>query len=110
MSPSTRRSTGGLGPGIKAIPPLRERLERLGVTWFADVTMAEEQEREVNCEVDLERRALPEKAVPEMHRVHDEIRDFACTGILPMQSTYIFPLLTSTGIDMALNSMQMWSP
>ncbi len=112
----TRRSTGGLGPGIKAIPPLRERLERLGVTWFTDVTMAEEQEREVNREVDLERRthdegrALPQKAAPEMHRIHDEIRDFACTGILPMQSTYIFPLLTPTGIDMALNSMQMWSP
>ncbi len=108
--PVSKVRRAGLGPGIKGIPALRERLERLGVTWLCDVRMAEEQEREVNREVDLERRALPPEVVPAKHKIHNEIRDFAHTGILPRRSRYILPLLASTGIDKALNSMQIWSP
>jgi hypothetical protein len=53
--PASEALVAGLSPGISGIPPLRERLERLGVTQLIDVRMAEEQEREVNHEAERER-------------------------------------------------------
>ena len=100
-----------LGPGISDIPSLRERLERLGVTQLVDVRMAEEQEREVNHEAELELHAEhPPKGFPAEHFVCDEIRNFVSTGILAEPSAHIIPLFTPTGIDEALNSMAEWTP
>jgi len=74
-----------------------------------DVRMAEEQEREVNHEVELERHAeRPPKVFPAEHIVCDEIRNFASTGILSMPLTDVIPLFTPTGIDNALASMAEW--
>jgi hypothetical protein len=101
----------GLGPAINAIPPLRERLERLGVTKLTDVRMAEEQEREVNHEAELERHTEhPPKVFPAEHCIADEIRNFVSTGILAEPSTNIISLFTPTGIDEALDSMREWTP
>ncbi|KAH8992959.1 hypothetical protein EDB92DRAFT_1855898 [Lactarius akahatsu] len=69
--PVSRVSQGaGLGPGINSIPSHRERLERLGVTQLTDVRMAEEQEREVNHEIEVEGHAeYPPMVVPAEHIV-----------------------------------------
>ena len=100
----------GLGPGISTIPALRERLERLGVTQLTDARMAEEQEREVNHEAELERHAeRPSKVFPASHRLRDDIKYFVTTGMLAEQR-YIIPLFTPTGIHEALDSMTEWSP
>ncbi len=103
-----------LGPRINDIPALRERLERYGVTQLTDMRMrkAEEQEREVSREVDMERSVnlRPPKVLPAKHTIHNDIRDFINTGIISRRSTAVIPLLTPTGIDKALNSMQKWSP
>jgi hypothetical protein len=109
--PLSRPQGAGLGPGINGIPSLRERLERLGVTQLTDVRMAEEQEREVNHEAELERHAEhPPRVFPAEHVVCDEIRNFVSTGILPNHLTHIIPLFTPTGIHDALNSMAQWTP
>ncbi|KAH9033550.1 hypothetical protein EDB85DRAFT_1890221 [Lactarius pseudohatsudake] len=109
--PVSRAQGTGLGPGINRIPSLRERLEYLGVTRLTDVRMAEEQEREVNHEVELERHAEhPSRVFPAEHVVCDEIRNFVNTGILAKPSTFIIPLFTPTEIDKALDSISEWTP
>ncbi|KAF8270965.1 hypothetical protein EI94DRAFT_1698461 [Lactarius quietus] len=96
---------------INGIPALRERLEQLGVTRLIDVRMAEEQEREVQHEVELERHLeLPPKVFPAKHMVCEEILNFVGTGILAEPSRHIIPLLSPTKLDDALNSMRDWSP
>ena len=102
----------GLGPGISTIPALRERLERLGVTQLTDARMAEEQEREVNHEAELERHAEhPPTVFPAPHKLHNGIKKFVTTGIRVLaKKRYIIPLLTPTGIHKALDSMEEWSP
>ena len=109
--PISTAQDAGLGAGISDIPSLRKRLEHLGVTHLTDVRMAEEQEREVNHEVELERHAEhPPKVFPSEHFVCDEIRNFVSTGILAEASAAIIPLFAAIGIDEALNSMEEWSP
>ncbi|KAI9453949.1 hypothetical protein BJY52DRAFT_1427406 [Lactarius psammicola] len=109
--PALEAQVAGLSPEISAIPSLRERLERLGVTKSIDVRMAEEQEREVNHEVEQERHAEPPPRVyPAKHIIHDDLRIFVRTGLLPMPSRNIIPLFSQTGIDKALDSMVEWSP
>ena len=108
--PLSRAQGAGLGSGINSIPALRERLERLGVTQLTDVRMAEEQEREVNHEAELERHAEnPPRVFPVEHNLCHEINNFVRTGTLS-KPTYIIPLFTPTGIHGALDSMSEWSP
>src|SRR6266404_354217 len=103
-----------LGPRINDISSLRDRLERFGVTQLTDVRMAEEQEREVSREVDMERMAekdrRPPRVFPAKHKIHHDLRDFISTGTISRRSTAVVPLLAPTGIDKALNSMEKWSP
>jgi hypothetical protein len=109
--PVSRAQGAVFSPEINDIPSLRERLEYLGVTRLIDVRMAEEQEREVNHEVELERHAeLPPKVFPAGHIICDEIRNFVSTGILGEPSRHIIPLFAPTGIDEALNLTERWSP
>ncbi len=109
--PVSRAQGAGLGPGINGMSSLRERLEHLGVIQLTDVRMAEEQEREVNHEAELERHAEhPPKVFPAEHIVCDEIRNFVSTGILAKPSRYIIPLFTPTEIDKTLDSIAEWSP
>ncbi|KAH9040265.1 hypothetical protein EDB83DRAFT_2228304 [Lactarius deliciosus] len=109
--PVSSAQGAGLGPGINGIQSLRKRLEYLGVTRLTDVRMAEEQEREVNHEVELERHAEhPPRVFPAEHVVCDEIRNFVGTGILAHPSTFIIPLFTPTKIDKAMDSISEWTP
>ncbi|KAI9459710.1 hypothetical protein BJY52DRAFT_1211758 [Lactarius psammicola] len=84
--PVSKTQVAGLSPEISSIPSLRELLERLGVSQLIDVRMAEEQEREVNHEVELERHVQPPPRV------------------------YTIPLFFQTGIDKPLDSTAEWSP
>ncbi len=109
--PVSRAEGDGLGAEIKRIPSLRKRLKLLGITRLTDVRMAEEQEREIHREIELERHTeRPQKVIPATHIIHDEIRSFVSTGVLPKRPTYFIPLLTPTEIHDALNSIQTWSP
>ena len=111
--PLPRAECAVLGPGISGIPALRERLESLGVTQLTDVRMAEEQEREVNHEAELERHAeRPPKVFPAPHSLRSDIKYFVTTGILAIanEKRHIIPLFTPTGIHKALDSMAEWSP
>ncbi|KAI9432124.1 hypothetical protein H4582DRAFT_2084063 [Lactarius indigo] len=109
--PVSRAQGAWLGPEINSVPSLRERLERLGVTRLTDVRMAEEQEREVNHEVEVEGHAeYPPKVFPAEHIICGEIRHFVSTGVLAKFSMYIIPLFTPTEIDKALDSTAGWTP
>jgi hypothetical protein len=109
--PASEALVAGLSQEMSGIPPLRERLEHLGVTQLIDVRMAEEQEREVNHEIERERHVQrPPKVYPAKHNIHDDLRNFVRTGSIPMPSVSIIPLLSQTGIDKALDSMMEWSP
>jgi len=96
---------------IDSEPSLRERMERLGVTKLVDVKMAEEQEREVNHELELERQVerLP-KLIPAQHIVRPVIREFVATGELPRPSRYIKSLLAPVYMADELDSTIGWSP
>jgi hypothetical protein len=96
---------------IYSIPSLRERIERLGVTKLADVRMAEEQEREVDHEVELERQIeRPPKTRPARHVLHEDILEFVRTGDLPRSSRHTSPLLDPLDMAKALDSTTEWSP
>lgn len=90
---------------------IRERIKRLGVTELVDVRMAEEQEREVDHEVEVERQVeRPPKAEAALHVIHKDIREFVRTGNLPMSSLHISQLLAPLDMAKALNSTTKWSP
>jgi hypothetical protein len=100
-----------MGSEICSIPSLKERIERLGVTKLTDVRMAEEQEREVDHEVEMERQIeRPPKAQPARHVIHEDIRAFVRTGNLPRSSRHISPLLAPLDMAEALDSTIEWSP
>ena len=109
--PASKALVAGLSPELSGIPPLRERLNRLGVTQLTDVRMAEEQEREVNHEVERERHVEPPPMVyPPKHIIHDDLRNFVRTGPLPVSTKDIITLFSQTDVDNSLNSMVEWSP
>ncbi|KAF8259222.1 hypothetical protein EI94DRAFT_1813682 [Lactarius quietus] len=109
--PATKAKDADLYREITNVPPLRERLEWLGVTQLTDVRMAEEQEREVNHEIERERQVeRPPKVKPATHSLHNDIKSFIRTGNIPYRSTHIIPLLAPTEIDKALDSTTDWSP
>jgi len=104
-----------LNPEINSVPFLRERIKglNLGVMKLVHVRMAEEQEREVNQEVELERlmdHRRPREAEPASHTIHEEIRQFVETGQLPDSLMRMSPLLVPINMAKALDSTTEWSP
>ena len=101
----------GTDPDITSIPSISERIEQLGITKLVDARIEEEQEREVNHEVELERQVeRPPKAKPAKHVLRCDIREFVETGKLPESSTHISPLFIPIDIAKALGSTIEWSP
>lgn len=96
---------------INDIPALRERIEQLAVIKSIDVRMAEEQEREVNHEMEIERQVeQPVKVRPAQDILHEDIRTFVNTGKAPSSSWYICSLFVPTGVDKVLDPTTEWSP
>ena len=108
-------SSAKMSPEIDCFPFLSERIKRLGlgITKLRHVRMAEEQEREVNHEVELEHfseRHRPPKVKPATHKIRNEILEFIETGNLPQSLTHISPLLVPMNMARALDSTTEWSP
>jgi hypothetical protein len=96
---------------INDIPALRERIEQLAVMKSIDVRMAEEQEREVNHEMEMERQVeQPVKVIPAKDVIHKDIRAFVNTGKVPSLSGQIRSLFVPTGLHKLLNRTPQWSP
>ncbi|KAF8260955.1 hypothetical protein EI94DRAFT_1609035 [Lactarius quietus] len=106
---------GARGPGptleINDIPALRKRIELLAVMKSIDVRMAEEQEREVNHEIEIERQVeQPVKVKPAQDVIHEDIRTFVNTGKVPISSRHILSLFVPAGLHMILSRAIQWSP
>jgi hypothetical protein len=96
---------------INDIPALRERIEQLVVIKSIDVRMAEEQEREVNHEMEIERQVeQPVKVIPAKEVIYEDIRTFVNTGKVPTSSGHIRSLFVPTGLHTPLNGTPQWSP
>ena len=105
----------GLDPEIRSVASLEERMERCGIMKLVDSRVAEEQEqeqeREVNHEIERERQVQrPPKAQPAKHVVQQDIHTFVETGILPMRSAHISPLLNPIDMAVYLDMTSEWSP
>ena len=111
----------GIDPEINSIAPLKERMERFGITMLVDVRVAEEQEQEreqeheheceANHEIERERHVeCPQKVQPARHVLRREMHKFVETGILPMRSAHISPLLIPIHMAEELKLTPEWSP
>ena len=103
-----------MNPEINSVPFL-ERFKGFNpdVMKLVHVRMAEEQEREVNHEFELEHLIncpRPRIARPASHIIHEDIRRFIETGQLPDSSTQMSPLLAPINMAKALDSTTEWSP
>ena len=86
-------------------------MEHLGITELVNVRVAEEQEREVNHEVELERQVEPPpKAQPAGQVVHWDICKFVETGKLPESFAHVLPLLAPINMAQALDLSTEWYP
>jgi len=108
------RSGAKMSADINAVPLLRERMERLGVTKMVDSSIAEEQEREVHHEVEPGSHNIehprPPKVQPAQHVIHADILQFIESGKVPKFSAHISPLLVPLNMARTLNSTAEWSP
>ena len=96
---------------INNIPALHQRIQQLAVMKSLDVRVAEEQEREVNHEMEIERQVeKPVKVSPAQDIIHDDIRTYVNTGKVPSRSPHIFSLFVPTGMHHILNRTTQWSP
>jgi hypothetical protein len=105
----------GVDPEIRGVASLNERMERCGIAKLVDGRVAEEQEqeqeREVDHEIERERQVeRPPRAQPAKHVVRQDIRTFVETGMLPIFSTHISPLLNPINMAANLDLTSEWSP
>jgi hypothetical protein len=102
-------SCASVNPEINSVPSTSLRLEQLGITKLIDARIAEEQEREVNHEVELEHQVeRPPRAQPAKHTLCQEIRTFVETGDPPKDFARMSLLLNP--VDMANAFATEWSP
>ena len=74
--------------GLLAALDIRQRCIELGVLCLRDVSMDEEQEREVIHEAERERQVeRPPRALPATHSIHQAVVDFVQTGVVPTMTT-----------------------
>jgi len=100
-----------VNPEINSTPSLSQRIEQLGITRLIDVRIAEEQEREVDHQVELERQVeRPPRAQPAKHILSREIRTFVETGDPPQAFARMPLLLNPIGMAHALESTTEWPP
>ena len=94
-----------------SIPAMRERFEQLGVLSLTDSRMDEEQEREVSHEIERERQIeRPPKAKPAPHQVHEHVRKFVETGVIPLNSSAFVSLFAPLEhIATASRGPRVWS-
>ena len=101
-----------LNSALLASPDIRRRCNELGGLSLCDVSMDEEQEREVIHEAERERQVeRPPRASPAMRSIHPDVVAFVKTGIVPPITKALRPaieILDATSA--ALNEPHIWSP
>ncbi|KAF8439864.1 hypothetical protein L210DRAFT_3645838 [Boletus edulis BED1] len=97
---------------LETHPDIRQRCIELGIISIRDVSMDEEQEREVVHEAERERQVeRPPRVPPATHSIHPDVVAFVKTGIVPTASkgfSRAFETLDVTSA--AANEAHIWSP
>jgi hypothetical protein len=93
-------------------PGIRQRCIELGVLSLRNVSMDEEQEREVIHEVERERQVeRPPRVLPATHSIHQAVVDFVNTGVVPTITTAFRPAFETLDLTFAgANETHIWSP
>ena len=88
------------------------RCAELGVLSLRDVSMDEEQEREVINETEAERQVeRPPKVLPANHSLHQDVTTFVKTGVISTYTTAFCPAFkTLDATSAAANEAHLWSP
>ena len=93
-------------------PHIRQRCIDLGVLSLCDVSMDEEQEREVVHEAERERQVeRPPRIPPAAHLLHADVVAFVKTGIVPTASKGFRRAIETLDVtSAAANEPHVWSP
>jgi hypothetical protein len=103
-----RDSSEGLLREALAHPDLAKRLARLGITVLHDPRLDEEQEREVSHEIERETQVeRPRKVTAVKPTLHQHVRNFAKTGLVPPDSSALQLMLSS--IPVPSTEASTWS-
>ena len=118
LQPEAKRLEDLYGPhktsssSLLAAPDLLQRCNELGVSSLHDVSMDEEQEREVTHEAEDERQVQRPPRVPSVTpSSHQALVDFIKTGVIPTNTEDFCPAFeTLDGTSAAPNEPHIWSP
>ncbi|KAN0080285.1 Protein of unknown function (DUF3638) domain containing protein [Tylopilus felleus] len=96
---------------LVAHPDIREHCSKLGVLSLCNVSMDEEQEREVAHEAKCKQQPERPPWVPQAsHSIHKDVVAFVKTGIVPAASKAFRPLFDTLNItSAAANEPHIWS-
>ncbi|KAF8551326.1 hypothetical protein OG21DRAFT_1541446 [Imleria badia] len=92
-------------------PNIRQRCVELGVLSLRDVSMDEEQEREVVHEVERERQIeRPPRVPPATHSIHPDVVAFVRTGVVPTTTNDFSPAFETLDATSAFaDEAHIWS-
>ena len=96
---------------LVAHPDIREHCSKLGVLLLCNVSMDEEQEREVAHEAECKQQLERPPWVPQAsYSIHKDVVAFVKTGIVPAASKAFRPLFDTLNItSAAANEPHIWS-
>ena len=96
---------------LRAAPDIWQRCVELGVLSFHDVSMDEEQEREVVHEAERERQIeRPPRVHPATHSIHRDVIAFIKTGVVPAITTGFRPAFKTLDVtSAAADEAHIWS-
>ncbi|KAH0834182.1 hypothetical protein J3R83DRAFT_11491 [Lanmaoa asiatica] len=97
---------------LLAASDIHQRCIELGVLSLRDVSMDEEQEREVIHEAEREREVeRPPRVPPASHSIHPDVVAFVKTGVIPSNTTAFLPAFKTIDVtSAATNEAHVWSP
>ncbi|KAF8555164.1 hypothetical protein OG21DRAFT_1572590 [Imleria badia] len=117
LQPEAKKLVDLYGPhktsnsALRAAPDILQRCVELGVLSLRDVSMDEEQEREVIHEAERERQIeRPPRVSPATHSIHPDVVAFVRTGVVPTTTkafSHAFETLEVTSA--AANEAHIWS-
>ena len=119
LQPEAKRLEDLYGPhktsssSMLAAPDICQRCSELGVSSLRDVSMDEEQEREVTHEAEHERQVERPPKVPSVTpSSHQAILDFIKTGVVPTNTEDFCPAFETLYVTSAAaaNEAHIWSP
>jgi hypothetical protein len=98
--------------GLLAAPEIRQRCIELGIFRLRDVSMDEEQEREVIYEAERERQVeRPPRVLQATHSIHQAVVGFIQTGVVPtMTKAFSRAFETLDATSAAPDGAPIWCP